>query len=138
MILRKALSVVAAVAALAAAAAVCVVAAAFALYAVARDYLSPAGASAAIAVLAAILVALLFFFLLHKAQPRPLKREEENLTTRLVDLARDRPIIAAGAAVAAGLVLLRNPGVIGAALSATMANRAREAGRREGRRERRW
>ena len=129
MILKKALSAVAAVAAMAAAAAVCVVAAAFALYALLRDYIGPAGAAAAIAVCAAILTAILAFVLFHKAQPRPLKPEEQNLTTRLFDLAREKPVIAAGAAVAAGLVLLRNPGVVGAAVSAAMASRARQANR---------
>ena len=134
MILNKALSVVAALAAMAAAAAVCVVAAAFALYALLRDYIGPAGAAAAIAVVAAIAAAILAFVMLRKAQPRPLRRDEQNVTTRLIDLAREKPVIAAGAAVAAGLILLRNPGVVGAAVSAAMANRAREAGRREGRR----
>lgn len=136
MILKKALSVVAAVAAMAAAAVVCVVAAAFALYALLRDYIGPAGAAAAIAVGAAILTAILAFVLFRKAQPRPLKPEEQNLTTRLFDLAREKPVIAAGAAVAAGLVLLRNPGVVGAAVSAAMASRARQAGRHDRNRRR--
>lgn len=136
MILKKALGFVAAVAAMAAAAGVCVVAAAFAIYALLREYLTPAGASAVIAVGAAVIAAILAFVTFRKAQPRPLRRDEENLTTRLFDLAREKPLIAAGAAVAAALVLLRNPGVVGAAVSAAMASRAREAGRREGRRRR--
>lgn len=136
MILKKALGFVAAVAAMAAAAGVCVVAAAFAIYALLREYLTPAGASAALAVGAAVIAAILAFVTFRKAQPRPLRRDEENLTTRLFDLAREKPLIAAGAAVAAALVLLRNPGVVGAAVSAAMASRAREAGRREGRRRR--
>lgn len=138
MILNKALSVAAALAAMAAAAAVCVVAAAFALYALLRDYIGPAGAAAVVAVVAAILTAILAVVLLRRADPRPLRRDEQNLTTRLFDLARERPLIAAGAAVAAGLIALRNPSILGAAISAAMGGRPRDAGRREGRRERRW
>jgi hypothetical protein len=138
LILKKALVYVAAVAAMAAAAGVCVVAAAYAIYAGLREYLNPAAASAVIALGAAIVAVILAFVTFRKAQPRPLRRDEENLTTRLFDLAREKPVIAAGAAVAAALVLVRNPGVVGAAVSAAMASRAREAGRREGRRQRRW
>jgi hypothetical protein len=134
LILKKALLYVAAIAAMAAAAGVCIVAASFAIYALLREYLNPAGASAAIAIGAAVLAAILAFATFRKAQPRPLRRDEQNLTTRLFDLAREKPVIAAGAAVAAALVLLRNPGVVGAAVSAAMASRARTAGHRERRR----
>lgn len=129
MILKKALVYVAAVAAMAAAAGVCVVAAAYAIYAGLREYFNPAGASAIIAAGAAVLAVVLAFVTFRKAQPRPLRRDEQNLTTRLIDLAREKPVIAAGAAVAAALVLLRNPTVVGAAVSAALANRARDAGR---------
>ena len=134
MIVKKALGLIATAAAVAAAAAVAVVAAAFALYALAREYLTPAGASAVIAVGAAVLAAILAFVAYRQVKPRPLRKDEENLTTRLIDLARERPIIAAGAAVAAGLVLLRNPGVVSSAVAAFMAGRA---GRTEARRGRR-
>jgi ABC-type nickel/cobalt efflux system permease component RcnA len=137
LILKKALSLIAAIAAMAAAAAVCVVAAAFALYALVRYYVGPAAAAASVAVVAAILAAVLAFVCFRKVKPRPEKREDQSVANRLIDLAREKPIIAAGAAAAAGLVLLRNPGVIGAAISAAMANRAREADRRE-KRGRRW
>lgn len=131
MILKKALSYVAAVAAMAAAAGVCVVAAAYSIYALLREALNPEAASAVIAVGAALVGLVLAFVTFRKAQPRPLRPEEQNLTTRLFDLAREKPVIAAGAAVAAALVLLRNPGVVGAAVSAAMAGRAREAQRRD-------
>jgi hypothetical protein len=131
LILKKALSLVAAVAAMAAAAAVCVVAAAFALYALLRYYIGPAGAAAVIAVLAAALTGVLAYLALRKAKPKPERREEESVSTRLIELARERPIIAAGAAAAAGLVILRNPAVISTLVTAAMASRAREAGRRE-------
>ena len=127
MILKKALSLVATAAALAAAASVAVVAAAFAFYALLREYLSPAGAAAVIALGAAVLAGVLAFVAFRVVKPRPLRRDEENITTRLIDLARDKPIIAAGAAVAAGLILLRNPGVVTSAVTAFMASRAGSA-----------
>jgi hypothetical protein len=131
LILKKALSLVAAIAAMAAAAAVCVVAAAFALYALLRYYVGPAGAAAAIAVLAAVVAVVLALVAYGKVRPKRVKDEDQPLSTRLIELAREKPIVAAGAAVAAGLVLLRNPGVVGAVVSAAMANRARDAERRD-------
>ena len=135
MILKKALGLVASVAALAAAVGVVVVAAAMALYAIAREYLTPAGSAAVLALVAAILAAVLAFVAFRQVRPRPLRRDEENVTTRLIELARERPIIAAGAAVAAGLVLLRNPGVVTSAVTAFMAGRA--GGKADSRRRRR-
>jgi len=134
LILKKALSLVAAIAAMAAAAAVCVVAGAFALYALLRVYIGPAGAAAAIAGAAALAALILAFVTFRKARPRPTRREDQSVTARLIDLAREKPIIAAGAAAAAGLVILRNPGVLGAAITAIMASRARDADRRHRRR----
>lgn len=140
MILKKALSLIAAVAAMAAAAAVCVVAAAFALYALARYYLGPAGAAAVIAVVAAVLAVVLALVLLRKIKGpsgRRRRDEEQSFANRLIDLAREKPIIAAGAAAAAGLVLLRNPGVVSALATTMLANRARDAERRDRRGRRR-
>lgn len=129
MILRKALSLVAAISAMAAAAAVCVVAAAFALYALLREALTPAGAAAVVALLAAALAAIIALVAVLKIRFKPKKREEESLTGRLIELARERPIIAAGAAAAAGLVILRNPGVLATAITAAMAGRAHASDR---------
>ncbi len=138
MIVKKALSLIAAIAAMAAAAAVCVVAAAFALYALARYYIGPAGGAAVVAVVAAIAALILAFVCFRKVKPRPeRRRDEESVATRLIDLAREKPIIAAGVAAAAGLVVLRNPSIVGAIVSAAMTSRAREAERREKRERRR-
>jgi hypothetical protein len=135
LILKKALGLVATVAALAAAVAVVVVAAAMALYAILREQLTPAGSAAVLALIAAAISAILAFVAFRQVRPRPLRRDEENLTTRLIDLAREKPVIAAGAAVAAGLVLLRNPGVVTSAITAFMAGRA--GGKADARRRRR-
>jgi predicted permease len=121
LILRKALSLIVAISAMATAAAVCVIAAAFALYALLRDQLTPAGAAAVVALLAAALAAIIALAALLKMRSRPQTREDESLVGRLIELARERPIIAAGAAAAAGFVLLRNPGLL---ITAAMAGRA--------------
>jgi hypothetical protein len=126
LILKKALALVAAVAAMAAAAAVCVVAAAFALYALLRSYIGPAGAAAVIAAMAAVAAAILALITTLQLKARRSRADDQALSARLIDLAREKPIIAAGAVAAAGLLLARSPGVAGAVVSAMMANRARE------------
>jgi zinc transporter ZupT len=130
LIIKRALSLVAAIVAMAAAAAVCVVAAAYALYALLRYSLGPAGASAAIAVIFAVVAAVLAFVAFRKTQPhegRHPRVEDQSLATRLIDLAREKPIIAAGAVAAAGLVVLRNPGVVTTLITAALANKAGKA-----------
>jgi hypothetical protein len=126
LIAKKALALVAAIAAMAAAAAVCVVAAAFALYALLRTYIGPAGAAAVIAFLAAVVAAILALVATRKLELRRSKADDRMLSARLVDLAREKPIIAAGALAAAGLMLARSPGVAGAVVSAVMESRARQ------------
>jgi hypothetical protein len=137
LILKRALGLVAAIAALAAAAAVCVIAAAYALYALLLVYIGTAGAAAVIAVIAAIAASILAWICFRKVKPGPDLRQDQSLSNRLIDLAREKPIIAAGAAAAAGLVLLRNPGVVGTIVSAAMTGRARDADRRDRRGRRR-
>lgn len=123
---RRILQLAAAIAAVAAAAGVVVVAAAYAVFAVARIWLTSPGASAVVAVLFA-LVALMVAWLatrpvapLRKAPPQ----EEASLVERLMILARERPLIALGAAAAGAVVLLRNPAVLTAIVSAFVAGSA--------------
>jgi predicted permease len=100
------------------------VALAFALYAVAREYIGPAGAAAAVAGVAALLALIVAFAVTRKARPKPLKDTDQNTTTRLIELARERPLVAAGAMAAAVVVLIRNPGILTTVLSAAIAGRA--------------
>jgi ABC-type nickel/cobalt efflux system permease component RcnA len=126
-LIQKALKLTAALAALAAAAAVCVVAAAYAVYALLRYSLTPAGSAAVVALIFAVLAAVIALVLLRRPGERSHRRDEPQPTAaRLIELARERPILAAGAAVAAGLVLLRNPKLIATAATAAMAGRAAE------------
>jgi hypothetical protein len=124
LIFKRILSLVAAIAALAAAAAVCVVALAFALYAFVRDWIGPAGGAAVVAGVAALLAVGVALFLTRKAKPKPVKGDEQNLSGKLVELARERPLVAAGAIAAAVAVIVRNPRVLSAVVTAAMAGRA--------------
>ena len=77
----------AAIAAVAAAAAVCVVAASFALYAVAREYIGPAGGAAAVAVAFALLALIVAWLTTRKVTPRPkkgAKSDDNSLIDRLM------------------------------------------------------
>lgn len=124
MNLRRILNLAAALAAVAAAAAVCVVAAAFAVYALAESYLSPAGAAAVVAGVFAVVTLVVAWLATRKVAPRRPKAEEESLVDRLMLLARERPLVALGAAAAGVTVLLRNPAVITAIVSAFVAGGA--------------
>jgi Na+/melibiose symporter-like transporter len=122
---------VAAIAAIAAAAVVVIVALAFALYAGVRDIVGPAWAAAAVAGAAALIALILAFALTRKARPpKPVKGDDQNLTSRLIDLARERPLVAAGAVAAAAAVVIKNPRVLTAMITAFFANRAAQPPRR--------
>ncbi|HEX3700007.1 MAG TPA: hypothetical protein VHV27_04970 [Phenylobacterium sp.] len=114
---------IAAVAALAAAAVVCVIALAFALYAALRDVIGPAWAAAAVAGAAALIAIIAALLLTRKAKPKPVPGDQQNLTARLIELARERPLVAAGAMAAAVAVVVRNPRILTAIVSAAFASR---------------
>jgi hypothetical protein len=123
VIFKKVLSMIAAVAALAAAAVVVVIALSFALYAALRDVIGPAWAATAVAGAFALLALILAFLLTRKARPKPVKGDQQNLTARLVELARERPLVAAGAIAAAVAVVIRNPRILTAIATAAFASR---------------
>ncbi|HEY0435147.1 MAG TPA: hypothetical protein VGC92_00805 [Phenylobacterium sp.] len=110
--------------AIAAAAAVCVVALAFALYAAVRDVIGPAWGAAAVAGVAALIAVILALLLSRKARPKPVKGDSENLSAKLIELARERPLVALAAVGAAATVVIRNPRILTAVVAATFANRA--------------
>lgn len=117
----------AAIAAMAAASAVCVVAVAFALYAVIRGSLTPAGSAAVVAALFAALAVIIALSLGRKAAPKDFASDshtDDTLVARIMQLARERPLMAAGVGVAAAAVLLRNPKLVMTVISAAMAGRA--------------
>jgi len=114
---------VAAIAAIAAAAVVCVIALAFAEYAAVRDYLGPAWGAAAVSATVAVIALILAYVVTRKARPKPVKGDADNLTAKLIDLARERPLVAVAAVGAAAAVVVRNPRVLTAILAAAFAPR---------------
>jgi hypothetical protein len=123
VIMRKILVAAAAIVVVGTAAGVAVVAAAYALFTSLESIVGPAWAEVVVAV-AAVIVATLGVVIggLEFGRHRP-KAVEPSLTDTVVKMARERPLAAAGAALAAGLIALKNPGVMGAVLSAFLASR---------------
>ena len=106
--IRKLLMLFAAAGAALAAAGVLVVALAFALYALMRDSanLSAAASAAVVAGAVAVIFLVAFLALLIKAKSKP---KEAPIVDRLKTIVRERPIMAAGAALAAGVFAVKNP-----------------------------
>ena len=125
MIFKKIVAYAVAIAAIAAAAAVVVVALAFALSAAVRDLVGPAWAAAAVAGAAAVIALILALVLHRKAKPPKLVAgEPPSLMAKAIDLARERPIVALGAAAAVAAVMVRNPKILGAIVAAALAPRS--------------
>ncbi|MCI3179617.1 hypothetical protein C5708_05060 [Caulobacter sp. CCUG 60055] len=128
MIVERTLMALAAAAAVAAAAAISVAAAAFALYALLQGPLSSAGAAAVVAAVFALVVAVAGFFAARKTEGRDRHAPKHADAAGLIDLAmnlvRDKPVVSAGAAIAAGLIALRNPQLVGVVLRAFMDGRS--------------
>lgn len=123
MILKRLFALAAAFAAIAAAVVVCIVAAAFTLYAVGRLWLPPAGAAATVALAFAAVAAAVAAVAARKLPP-PETVEETSLVERLIEMAKARPLVATGAAAALVTLLVRNPSVISAIVSAVIAGTA--------------
>lgn len=131
MIVRRVIFAVAALAALAASAFTIVIAAAFGVYALLREVLTPAGAAGAVALAAAVLAAIVAFAaaqqvrapLFKKSAQSDTYRPPQNPIDRVVEIARDRPFVAAGAAVAAGLLAVANPALVTAVMRAFISPR---------------
>lgn len=112
----KLVSFVVALAAASAAAAVLIVSASYAFYALVRTYLGPAGAAACVTLAAAVVLGALAFFMFGRARgPKPKANDGTpagGLVDRLTGLVSNRPVVAASAAVAAGLLAWRNPTLV--------------------------
>jgi hypothetical protein len=116
---RRILNFVIVVATAAAAAVVGVVAAAFALYAVVETWLGPAGAAAVVAALFALTAAAISWFIARGSDSAPI--DDQSMVDRLVAMAKDRPLMALGAAGAIVTVVLRNPKILSVLLAAALA-----------------
>lgn len=121
----------AAAASIAAAAAVSVVAASFALYAALKPLIGEAGGAAAVAVVFALGAWIGAALLNRRVETKPRRQEEhaspvEALTDRMGDLVRERPLMAAAAALAGGFIIVRNPAlatIVAAALGGRQSGR---------------
>ena len=113
-ILRKIIVTLIGGAMLAVSAGVLVVAAAFALFGVLRPLVGGPGAAALVALAAAALMAavglMLERWILKPGKGgKPGPADEEGLLQRLMGLAQDKPLIAAGALIGAIFLAIRNP-----------------------------
>jgi uncharacterized PurR-regulated membrane protein YhhQ (DUF165 family) len=123
-IVNRVVAAILAVAAMAAAAGVVVVAAAFAIYSLLRDRFGPAGAAAIIAAGFAVALALSALILMSKlngsksTKPGAAAERPAGLTDKVIALVTERPIVAAAAAAAAGLLAWRNPTLVSTILKA--------------------
>ncbi len=109
--IKKILLIFAAAGATLAAGGVLVVSLAYALYALMRDAvgLSAAGSAAVVALAVALIFGTVAAVLAAKAGARP---KEPPIVDRLKTFVRERPVTAAGAALAAGVFAVRNPKAI--------------------------
>ncbi len=117
MIVRKIVLALVAAAATLAASGVIVVAAAYALFALTRDALGPAGAAGVVCLAAAVLIAVIGLIAGIQASMagKAIKRARQSspgLLDQLFELARDKPLVSGGALIAAAAMAVRNPAVL--------------------------
>jgi hypothetical protein len=78
-----------------------------------------------VAIAFALVAVVIAMALTRKTHAKPSKVEAEPpLTDRLIQLARDRPIVAGAAAIAAAVFVARNPKIMNVVLSAALATKA--------------
>ncbi len=121
MIFRRVLLALMAAAMFSAAAAVIVVALAFALYALVEPHLGRAGAAATVALATAILIGfagLIMVIAGRNKRSRLASSLSGGVLERVIAFVRQKPIVAASAAIGAGLMAARNPKYLGEALRA--------------------
>ena len=132
MIVQRIVAGAIALGATVAAAGVIVVALAFAIYTVLRDYVGPSGAAAIIAGAFGLALAIGATVMMGRAKrpkikPHPLKPEPAStLADRLMGTLSERPVVAVGAALAAGMLAWRNPQMVATMMRAFEARAARD------------
>lgn len=125
--IQRVLNLTAAIAAVAAAVAVVIVAASYGVFALARMWLTPAGAAAVVAgvfALVAVIVALIATGKVMPPRTRGATPPPATPVEQVIALAKERPIAAAAVGAVAAFVLLRNPALVTTAISAFMAGKA--------------
>jgi ABC-type nickel/cobalt efflux system permease component RcnA len=124
-LINRVLNLTAAIAALAAAVAVCVVAASYAVYALAAQWLTPAGAAAVVVGVFALIAVVAAWIATRKVVPRTSKTAPPPTPVeQVIEIAKAHPMAAVGVGAVAAFVLIRNPAIVTAAVSAFMAGNA--------------
>lgn len=118
---KRILNFAAAVAAVAAAVAVCIVAASFAIYALAREYIGPAGGAAVVTAVFAVVAVVVALLATRKVTPKTAAAPPPSPVDKAIAIAREHPIVAVGAAAVAVTVMVRNPAMVTALVSAFLA-----------------
>ena len=113
MIFQRLLMGMVAIAAIAMSAAVAVAAAAFALFALVQPSLGDAGAAAVVMGVFALIVVIGGLLAIPRRRRRSKTAGPTGVAEDLMELVRDKPIASAGVALAAGIMAMRNPRVIG-------------------------
>jgi uncharacterized membrane protein len=126
LIVGRTIAAVTAAVALATATMLCVVAATCALFWVLEPLVGRAGAAALLAGVLALIVAICVLIAVsrtghpqhhHQAHSGP---TDFAFVDRLIEMAKDRPLLSAGAALAAGLIAIRNPALVATIVAAFM------------------
>jgi uncharacterized membrane protein len=116
--LNKALAGLIGLVALSTGVAIAIIALAFALYFALEPPLGRAGAAAIVALAFIVVLLLIAILIAMRGKARRREDEDHGLIEKLLGIARERPLLAVGAAIAAGVLAVRNPAVIAAVLAA--------------------
>ena len=112
--------------ALAVSAGVFVVALAYGLFALVKPYVGSAGGAGVVAGAAALFIAIIAMILSAMGRPTPPRKktsEPQSFVERASEFIKERPVLAIATALAAGLLAVRNPRYLGAALRAFVEGR---------------
>jgi hypothetical protein len=122
---RRILFALAATMALAVSAGVFVVALAYGLFALVKPFVGSAGGAGIVAAAAALFIAIIAMILSAMGRPPPRKKpsEPQSFVERASEFIKERPVLAIATALAAGLLAVRNPRYLGAALRAFVEGR---------------
>ncbi len=111
MIVTRLLRGFVAIAAICAAVVIALTAASFAIYALVQPYVGSAGAAGVVTAVYALIALAIGLIAMPRRRRKPTEGAS-GVADDLMDLVRDKPIAAAGVAVAAGIMAMRNPRVI--------------------------
>lgn len=131
----RALAGAVALAALCAAVTVAVIAASLALFWALVPSLGEAGSAAIVAGLFALVVAVAVLIVVgtsgkhHSHHPQHEQHADFDIVGKVFEMAREKPLWAAGAAVAAGLLAIRNPALVATIVAAFMDKPGSKSGR---------